>query len=236
MAPKVTIGCPNCRRPAAYLRGFAQRGLRAAGAHRRQLEAAVIEHVERDLVPAADLAEQILRRHAGVLQEDGCRRRAVKAHLVFFLTTRDAGESTLDQEGRELLAVDLREDHEEIGEAAVRDPHLLAADRPGTVRQSGGLRARTERIGARSGFAETVGADDLSGDESREILLLLRRRAEAQQRDDREPRLRAERRRKRRVGADGVADDDRGELVESDAAERLRARQRRAAQAHRHAR
>ena len=84
------------------------------------------------------------------------------------------------------------------------------------------LRARAERVGAGSGLAQAVGADDLAAHETRQILLLLRRRAEAEDGHDREPRLCAEGRRERRVRADRLADDDGRELVEADAAKRLR--------------
>ena len=49
---------------------------------RPELEAAVVEDVERDLVPLADLPEQVLRRHARILEDDGCGRGAVQSHLV----------------------------------------------------------------------------------------------------------------------------------------------------------
>ena len=81
----------------------------AAAAHRAQLEAREVEHVERDLVALADLAEDVLGRHLHVLEDQRGRRRAVQAHLVLFLAALDA-EAALDQEGGELLAVDLGED------------------------------------------------------------------------------------------------------------------------------
>ena len=41
---------------------------------------------------------------------------------------------------------------------------------------------RAERVGSRSGLAEAVGADDLAGQQPRQVLLLLRLGAEQQQR------------------------------------------------------
>ena len=64
-------------------------------------------------------------------------------------------------------------------------------------------------------------------------LLLLAGVPKQRMRNDREAGLRAERRRKRRRLADGLADDDRGGLVEADAAERPRARRRQAGPARR---
>ena len=81
--------------------------LRAAAAHRAELEAREVEHVERDLVALADLAEQVLRRHLHVLQDDRRRRGAVQAHLVLLLAARHAGERALDEERGEVLAVHL---------------------------------------------------------------------------------------------------------------------------------
>ena len=81
-------------------RRFADRALRAAAAHRAELEAREVQHVERDLVSLADLAEQVLRRHLHVLEDQRRRRRAVQAHLVLFLAARDAAERALDDEAR----------------------------------------------------------------------------------------------------------------------------------------
>ena len=97
MAPNDAIGWPNCRRAAAYRAALADRAVRAAAAHRAQLEAREVQHVERDLVALADLAEQVLRRHLHVLEDQRGRRRAVQAHLVLFLAALDA-EAALDDE------------------------------------------------------------------------------------------------------------------------------------------
>ena len=170
MAPNDAIGWPNCLRCAGVLAGFADRALRAAAAHRAQLEAAEVQDVERDLVSLADLAEQVLRGHLHVLQNDRRRRRAVQAHLVLFLAARHAAERALDDEGGEVLAVDLGEDDEDVGEAAVGDPHLLAVQDEAAVGLSRRARLRAERVGAGARFAEAVGADDLAGHQPRQVL------------------------------------------------------------------
>jgi hypothetical protein len=72
---------------------FTNRALRRAAAHRAELEAREVEDVERDLVALAHFSKQVLRRHAHVLEDDRGRRRAVKAHLVFFLAARHAGNA-----------------------------------------------------------------------------------------------------------------------------------------------
>ena len=57
----------------------------------------------------------------------------MQAHLVLFLAARHAAERALDDERGELLAVDLGEDDEQVGEAAVGDPHLLAVQHEAAV-------------------------------------------------------------------------------------------------------
>src|SRR5207245_10655184 len=86
----------------------------------------------------ADLAEHVFGRHLDVLEDQRRRRRAVQTHLVLFLAALHA-ERALDEERGELLAVDLRKDDEQIGEAAVGDPHLLAVDHEAAVRLAHGL-------------------------------------------------------------------------------------------------
>src|SRR5947209_7855927 len=80
----------------------------------------------------ADLAEDALGRHLHVLKNERRGRRTMEAHLVFFFAALHA-EPPLDEERRELIAVHLGEDDEEIGEAAVGDPHLLAVEDEGAV-------------------------------------------------------------------------------------------------------
>ena len=110
------------------------------------------------------------RRHARVLQDQRRRRRAVQPHLVLFLADRDAGEGALDDERGERLAVDLGEDDEQVGEAAVGDPHLLAVEREAAVGAAASRAClRAERVRARSRLAEAVGADHLAADEPRQV-------------------------------------------------------------------
>jgi len=160
--------------------GFGERRLGAAAAHRRQLEAAVVQDVERDFRALADFAEQIVRRHLCVVQQQGRRRRTVQAELVLFLAVAHPGKRALDDERGELLAVDFGKDDEQIGETAVGDPHLLAGQPPRSVGLPHGLCARAERVRSRSRLAEAVGADQLTAGDARQILLLLRVAAEAE--------------------------------------------------------
>ena len=204
------------------LRRVSQRRARAARAHGAQLEPAVVQHVERDLVALADFTQQVVRRHARILQ-DHCRsRRAVQAHLVFFLAGADARKRAFDDEGGEEGAVNLGEHDEEVGKAAARDPEFLAGQRPAAVRQSRGFRARGQRIRTGAGFAQAVGAERLAAGDARQVLLLLRVRAKAEDRDDREARLRPERRGETGGVADRVAHDDGGGFVQAHTAVFLR--------------
>ena len=117
-------------------RGVADDGASAAAAHGRQLEPPIVEDVERDLVPFADFAEDVFGRDASLLQNQRRRRRPMEPHLVLFLAVADARKRTLDEKCRErplAVAGHSGENNEEIGETAVRDPHLLAADREAAV-------------------------------------------------------------------------------------------------------
>jgi hypothetical protein len=82
IAPKDAIGW---RTAGASRRTAPRRSRRSRRRpHRAQLEAGEVEHVERDLVPFADFGQDILRRHFRP-EDQRCGRRAVQAHLVFFL-------------------------------------------------------------------------------------------------------------------------------------------------------
>ena len=137
---------------------------------------------------------------------------------MLFLAARDAGKRALDDEGGEVLAVDLGEDDEDVGEAAVGDPHLLAVQHEAAVRLSRGRRLCAERVRSGSRLAEAVRADDFAGHQLRQIFALLRIRAEERQRQDREIRLRAEGRREGRGPRHPLAHNHRRDLVELHAA------------------
>ncbi len=97
-------------------------------AHGAQLEAADVENVEGDDVPLADFAEHVFDRNLAVVQNDGAGGRPANAHLVLFRADGKSRESFLDQKRGELFAVDFGEDGEQVGEAGVGDPHLLAVE------------------------------------------------------------------------------------------------------------
>jgi hypothetical protein len=70
-------------------------------------------------VPLADLAQQVLHRHLAVIQDDLGGGGALDAELLLLGADDQPLEVLLDQEGGEVLLVDLGEDGEELSEAAV---------------------------------------------------------------------------------------------------------------------
>ena len=95
----------------------------------------------------ADLAEQVVGGDFAVGQDQRAGGGAADAELVLFLADGEAGRAALDQEGGEILASrrsDLGEDGEEVGEAAVGDPHLLAVE--DVVRAVGESTARVRAL------------------------------------------------------------------------------------------
>src|SRR5262249_51634217 len=72
-----------------------------------QLPAAHVEDVERDLVPLAGLPEQILGGNEAVLEIERAGGAAADAELVLLGPDREPGRAALDEEGGELLPVDL---------------------------------------------------------------------------------------------------------------------------------
>ena len=171
---------------------LANGGLGAARTHRAQLEAAEVQYVERHLVALADRAQHRVGRHLHVLQDHRRRRRAMEAELVFFLAARHARPLALDDEGGEVLAIDLGKDDEDVGEAAVGDPHLLARHDEAAIGLLHRPRLRPHGVRAGAGFAEAVGADDCTGNQARQVLLFLCLGAEHVDRQNGEVGLRAE--------------------------------------------
>ena len=138
---------------------LAHRRLRATVAHRAELEAREIQHVECDLVTLADFAEQVFRRNPDVLENHRRGRRAVEPHLVLLFAVRDTGKGALDDEGAEEFAIDLGKNDIDVGESAVGDPGFLAIEHEAAVRLSRGPGAGAKRIRSGSRLAEAIRAD-----------------------------------------------------------------------------
>ena len=146
----------------------------------------------------------------------------MQPHLVLFVARAHAGKRSFDDERGEMLAVHFRENYEEIGEAAIADPHLLAGQQVAAVALPRRAGASAERIRSRGGLAEGIRTHDLAADEPRDVVLLLLLRSEAEKRCDGETCLSAKGRGKRRGSPHRLADHDRRDLVERHAAEFLR--------------
>ena len=140
---------------------------------------------------------------------------AVEPELDFVAAAHDA-HAALDEERGELVAVDLREDGEQIGEAAVRDPHLLAVEHvvPAVGRERR-RRARRERVRSRLRLGEGVGADQIAARQPRQVARLLLVGAEVDERQRADRGVRAERSAERRVDRDLLADIRRADQVEA---------------------
>ena len=78
----------------------------------------------------ADFAQQIFFGHTAVIQDDRRRRRSADAHLLFFRARLEAWKSALHDERAELFAINLGKDNDDVGKAAVGDPHFLAIQYP----------------------------------------------------------------------------------------------------------
>ena len=74
----------------------------------------------------ADLAEHVLDRDAGILEDERSGRAAAQAELVLLAAAAEAGRAALDDEGGEFRAVHLEDDvsatADDIGDLSVRHP------------------------------------------------------------------------------------------------------------------
>ena len=113
----------------------------------------------------------------------------------------------------------LREDGEEVGEAGVGDPHLLAVQRVGlAVGGEDGAGAGVDGVGAAGGLGERVGGDDLAGGDLRQVLLLLLGGAVPDERQRADADVRGEGDGEAGLLGDVLGDDGGGDLVHLEAA------------------
>ena len=75
-----------------------ERALREADHLRADADAAFVERLDGDLVALADLAEDVRRRHAALLEQQLAGAARADAELVFLLADREPGEAALDEE------------------------------------------------------------------------------------------------------------------------------------------
>src|SRR6266542_684260 len=110
---------------ARVLRRVLERGAGNADGAGGDLRPGGLEEVQRDLKSLSLLADEAVERNPGAVEDERARVRGAKTELVLLATRADAGIVALDEERRD-LAVELREDDRQVGDAAVRDVHLFA--------------------------------------------------------------------------------------------------------------
>ena len=192
MSPNSAIARPNCRRSFAYFVALASARrapemLRVPSLTRPKFRMLNATLWPSPIVPSTFSTGTFTSSSISAVVDDPSspsfsRRPAHHPHRA------------LDEERGELLAVDLGEDGEQIGEAAVRDPHLLAVEQivPAVVAEHGGG-LRGERVRPRLRLGERVGADHLAARQPRQIFRLLRLVAEVDGRQRADRRVRANR-------------------------------------------
>ena len=134
-----------------------------------------VEGFDRGLVTLSDLSQDVLIRHANVLEQEFRRRRGADAELVLLLPDRESVEVLLNEKrGDPLVAliwIDRREDDEQARLVAVRDPQLVTVQNP-VIAVPRGTASKREGVGAASGLRKSVCADRV-GSESGQVSSLL---------------------------------------------------------------
>ena len=155
--------------------GVIERALREADHLRADADAPFVERFDRDLVAAAHFAQHVRARHAAVFQQQLARAAGANAELVLLLSDREPGEAALDEKRGDAaiagVGIDGRKDDEQVRFVGVGDPELAAGQQEIAARFHGARRER-ERVAARAGLRQRVGADGSRG-KLRQILRLL---------------------------------------------------------------
>src|SRR6476659_2994807 len=127
------IGSPNVCRSRAY---SAERSRQA-----RMTPQAPAATVRRDLETLALFADQVLRRHLDVLEEELARRAGPDTELVLGVGSREARHALLEHESRDAFVfrrrVGLGEDERVVGNGRVRDRVLGAVQDIGVACAAG---------------------------------------------------------------------------------------------------
>ena len=97
------IGWPNALRSFAYASASSKRALREPEPHRRDADAADVEHVQELLEAVAARAEQVVLRHAAVGERERARVGRVPAHLAVGLALLVAGRAVGDDQVGDLV-------------------------------------------------------------------------------------------------------------------------------------
>ena len=144
--------------------------LRQADRQRGDPDAAAVEHLQRVDEALPFLAEQLVGRHAAVVEDDFARVAGAHAELVLFLAGRHARRPVFDDEGRD-AAMSLRpvghgDDDHHAADPAVGDERLGAVDHP-RLALARGRRPHAGGVAAGAGFGEPPRAPHLAADEPR---------------------------------------------------------------------
>src|SRR6202050_4724239 len=126
-------------------------------------------------MPAPRFMQEVFLGNRSVLEKYRHSRAAADSHFLFFRSHRKTGGSAFHDEAGEFFSVNLCEYDVDIGEAAIRYPHLLPIQYPVlAIRRKHRARACCERIRSGLRFGEAIAGEQLAGRYSREVFLLLR--------------------------------------------------------------
>ena len=150
-----------------------RRGFGAAERHHAEFVTTDIQDVERDEVPLADGSEQVLLRNTHILEKHLTGARPLDTEFVLFRSERNARALALHDEAGEFIAIQLRENDENVRESAVADPHFLTVQDV-LVAVFVGAGFGGEGIGAAAGFGQAVGGLELSATQVGQVLSFLR--------------------------------------------------------------
>ena len=180
------------------------------------------EHV-RALVQAA---EQILRRHAALLEHQLAGVGAAHAEFVELLRGRESGEGLFDDEGGDAalarLRIGLGIDDQHIGIRAIGDPHLMARETE-MIAMLRSAQLHGGNVGAGAGLGHGQGAHVCAVHQLRQIAVPLRIAAMTRELIDAEIGVRSIGEPDRAAGArDLFHDDDVRQVAQVGAAPALR--------------
>ena len=173
---KSAIGCAELLALLGVGDRLVEAALGAAEAAGADVEAAAVEAHHRDPEALALAADEILGRHADLVEIDLGGRLRMPAELLLLRAEADARHVLLDhQAGNALRPVDAGADHGDVDLvlAAARDERLGAGDDIIiAVLDRAGLERR--RVGARAGLGQAIGADPLHRHHRGQIFVLHR--------------------------------------------------------------
>jgi hypothetical protein len=149
-----------------------------AGGACGQRQPASIQRGQRDLQAFAFLADEVLTRHAHVVEADDRIGERLEPHEAGAILDPDTGPGRFHDEGADLLRLRIAgHHHEQLGERAVRTPQLLAVEHIGLAVPHGG-RGQARRVGANVRLGEREGRDRARRAAGQVLLLLLERAKE----------------------------------------------------------